>query len=363
MNLYPDAKPKRLVLPSNFPGMPRYPVVPLNVVHTDIGENNMIRFDLSALLAAVLIASSCASAAAAYPERPIRYVMGSAAGGGPDVAVRIVMAELGRQIGQQIIIENRPGASGTIGTDVIAKATPDGYTIGHGNIQTMAISRSVLPRLPYNIDRDFQPVVHMYGTPNLLASSLSLPVQSVQDLIAYAKKNPDKLLYASTGNGSSVHVGMELFKLLTGTQIVHVPFKAAVVAIVDLTAGRVHLMADNINSIGPHVKAGRLRGLGVTSAKRVPAFAELPTIAEAGVPGFDVSAWAGVIVPAGVPKAIVARLNAEVNKVLAAPAVAEKLPELGLIVAGGTPQQFAEHIKRETARWADVVKRAGVKMD
>ena len=304
-----------------------------------------------------------AAAHAAYPERPIRYVLGSAPGGGPDVAARIVMAELGRQLGQLIIIENRPGASGSIGTDVIAKATPDGYTIGHGNIQTLAITRSVVPRLPYDIDRDLEPVVHMYGTPNLLACTVSIPVHSVQDLISYAKKNPEKLLYASTGNGSSVHVGMELFKLLTGTQMLHVPFKAAVVAITDLTAGRVHLMADNINSIGPHVKAGRLRGLGVTSAKRVPAFADLPTIAEAGVPGFDVSAWAGVIVPRGVPRAIVTRLNREVNKALLAPGVAEKLPELGLIVAGGTPQQFAEHIKRETVRWADVVKRSGAKMD
>ena len=312
-----------------------------------------------------LLATFCAatSAAAAYPERPIRYVMGSAAGGGPDIAARIVMAELGRQLGQQIVIENRPGASGTIGTEIIARATPDGYTIGHGNIQTLAITRSVLPKLPYNIDRDLQPVVHMYGTPNLLAVTLSLPVHSVQELIAYAKKNPNKLLYASTGSGSSIHVGMELFKLLTGTEMVHVPFKAAVTAITDLTAGRVHLMADNINSIGPHVKAGRLRGLGVTSGKRVPAFADLPTIAEAGVPGFDVSAWAGVIVPAGVPKPVVQKLNAAINKALAAPAVSEKLPELGLIIAGGTPEQFAAHIRKEAARWADVVKRSGAKLD
>ena len=169
-------------------------------------------------------------------------------------------------------MDNRPGASGTIGTEAIAKASPDGYTIGHGNINTMAINRSVLPKLTYDLDKDLQPVVHMYGTPNLLAVTLSLPVKSVQELIDYAKKNPDALLFASTGNGSSVHVGMELFKLMTKTQMVHVPFKAATVALADLTAGRVHLMADNINSIGPHVKAGRVRGLGVTSAKRVPAF-------------------------------------------------------------------------------------------
>ena len=299
----------------------------------------------------------------AYPDRPIRYVLPSAAGGGPDVAARIVMAELARQLDRQVVVDNRPGGSGVIGTEMIARATPDGYTIGHGNINTMAINRSVLSKLPYNIDRDLQPVVHMYGTPNLLAVTLSLPVQSVQELIAYAKKNPDKLSFASTANGSSQHVGMELFKLLTGTRMVHVPYKAAVVAISDLTAGRIQLMADNINSIGPHVKSARLRGLAVTSGRRVPAFSELPTIAESGVPGFDVQAWAGIIVPAGVPRPIVMKLNAEVNKALAAPAVAEKLPELGLIVAGGTPEQFAAHIRKEAARWADVVKRSGAKLD
>jgi tripartite-type tricarboxylate transporter receptor subunit TctC len=309
------------------------------------------------------LSSPASGAGAAWPERPLRYVIPSAVGGGPDVAARIVMAELGRQIGQQVIVDNRPGGSGTIGTDVIARATPDGYTIGHGNILTMAIGRSVLPKLPYDLERDIRPVVHMYGTPNLLAVTLSLPAHSVQELIGLAKKKPGDLLYASTGSGSSIHVGMELFKLMTATQIVHVPFKAATIAITDLIAGRVHLMADNINSIGPHVKAGRLRGLAVTSGKRVPAFAELPTVAEAGVPGFDVSAWAGVIVPAGVPKAIVARLNAEVNKALASPAAGGKLPELGLQLVGGTPEQFATHIRKEAARWADVVKRAGVKVD
>jgi tripartite-type tricarboxylate transporter receptor subunit TctC len=227
----------------------------------------------------------------------------------------------------------------------------------------MALGRSVLPKLPYDVERDFQPVVHMYGTPNLLAATLSLPVNSVPELIAHAKKHPNQLLFASTGAGSSIHVGMELFKIMTGTQMVHVPFKAASVAIIDLTAGRVQLMADNINSIGPHVKAGRLRGLAVTSGRRVPAFAELPTIAESGVPGFDVSAWAGVIYQARVPKATVARLNALINKVLAAPGVADKLPELGLQIVGGTPEQFGAHIRGEYTRWADVVKRAEIKAD
>jgi tripartite-type tricarboxylate transporter receptor subunit TctC len=310
----------------------------------------------------VLALVAVAPASAAWPERPLRYILSSAAGGGPDIAVRIVMAQLSRQLGQQIVVENRPGGSGSIGIEALVKATPDGYTIGHGNIQSMAIARNLM-KLPYDIERDLRPVVHMYGTPNLLGVTQSLPVRSVQDLIGYAKKNPGKLSFASTGSGSSIHVGMELFKLMTGTQMLHVPYKAAVTAIVDLTAGRVQVMADNINSIGPHVKAGRVRGLAVTSAKRVPAFAELPTVAEAGVPGFDVAAWAGVIVPAAVPRPTVMRLNAELNKALATPALADKLPELGLIVAGGTPEQFGAHIKKEAARWADVVKRSGARME
>jgi tripartite-type tricarboxylate transporter receptor subunit TctC len=302
-------------------------------------------------------------ALAAFPDRPLRYILGSAAGGGPDVAARVVMAELSRQTGQQVIVDNRPGASGILGTEMIARAMPDGYTMGHGNINTMAINRSVIPQLPYDSDRDLRAVVLMYYSPNLLAVTLSLPVKSVQELIDHAKKNPDKLIFASTGNGSSIHVGMELFKLMTGTQMVHVPYKAATVAITDLTAGRVQMMADNIQSIGPHVKAGRIRGLAVTSARRVPAFAELPTVAESGVPGFDVSAWAGTIVPAGVPRPIVLQLNAAINKALEAPAVREKLAEMGLETAGGTPEHYAAHIKSEAAKWADVVKRSGAKVD
>jgi tripartite-type tricarboxylate transporter receptor subunit TctC len=300
--------------------------------------------------------------AAAYPERPVRYVIPSAAGGGPDTAARVVMAELGKVLGQQIVIDNRPGASGMIGTELIAKATPDGYTIGHGNIATLGINRSVL-KLPYDLDRDVRPVVQMYFTPNLLAVTPSLPAKSVNELISHAKKNPGQLFYASTGSGTSIHLSSELFQLSTGTKMVHVPFKAAALALIDLTAGRVHLMFDNINSVGPHVKAGRLRGLAVTSSRRVRAFPELPTLAEAGVAGFDVVAWAGVIVPAGVPQAIVARLNKEMNRVLANPAVVERLHAQGLEVVGGTSSDFAEHIKKEAARWADVVKRAGVKVD
>jgi tripartite-type tricarboxylate transporter receptor subunit TctC len=312
------------------------------------------------MLSLLLVA---AGASAAYPDRPLRYILGSAAGGGPDVAARVIMAELSRQTGQQVIVDNRPGASGVLGTELIARATPDGYTFGHGNINTMAINRSVIPNLPYDTERDLKGVVLMYYSPNLLAVTVSLPVKSVQELIDYAKKNPDKLIFASTGNGSSVHVGMELFKLMTGTQMIHVPYKAATVAITDLISGRVQVMADNIQSIGPHVKAGRLRGLAVTSARRVPAFAEFPTVAESGVPGFEVSAWAGAVVPAAVPRPVILQLNAALNKALAAPTVKEKLPDYGLEIVGGTPEQYTAHIRSESAKWADVVKRSGAKVD
>lgn len=303
-----------------------------------------------------------ANGLAAYPERPLRYVIPSAAGGGPDTAARVVMAELGKALGQQIVIDNRPGASGVIGTELIVKANPDGYTIGHGNIATLGINRSLL-KLPYNLDRDVRPVVQMYFTPNLLGVTQSLPVTSVSELIAHAKKNPGRLFYASTGSGTSIHLSSELFQLRTGTKMVHVPFKAAAAAIVDLTAGRVQLMFDNINSIGPHVRAGKVRGLAVTSGKRVSSFPDLPTVAEAGVEGFDVVAWAGVIVPAGVPRTIIVRLNKAVNGVLANSTVVEKLKFQGLEVVGGTQDEFARHIGKEADRWADVVKRAGIKLE
>lgn len=298
-------------------------------------------------------------AAAAYPERPIRYIVPSAAGGGPDTSARILADAVGRQMGRQLIVDNRPGATGTIGMAMIAKATPDGYTIGHAPVPAVAIMQHVM-KLPYRPETDLQPVVQTHFTPNLLGVSPSLPVYSVTELITYAKANPGKLLFASTGNASTIHLSGELFMLMTDTKMLHVPFKAAAAAITDMTAGRVQLMFDNIQSIAPHVRSGRARGLAVTSAKRALGFPELPTIAEAGVPGYEVTAWGGIVVPAGMPKPLVARLNAEFNTALASPPVREKFAARGLEIVGGTPEAFAAHLKKESAKWADVVKRAGI---
>jgi tripartite-type tricarboxylate transporter receptor subunit TctC len=301
------------------------------------------------------------AAAADYPARPIRYIVPSAAGSSPDVGARLVATELGKQMGQQIVVDNRPGALGTIGTQMIARAAPDGYTIGHGYIATLAINPSLLTKLPYDPDKDLQKVVQSVFTPSLLAVTPSLPVKSVQELIDYAKKNPGKLSFGGP-NGGTDHLSGELFKLMTGTQMMHVPYQSPQQAVTDMIGGRLQLAFDTMPSILPHVKAGRLRGLGVTSIKRSPAIPELPAISQA-VPGFEVTSWGGVVVPAGVPQAIVARLNAEINKALASPVLKEKLMGLGYDVVGGTPEQFDVFVKKEAAKWADVVKRSGAKVD
>ena len=310
-----------------------------------------------------LAAFNAGTAGAAYPDRPIRYIVPSAAGGGADALARILAGELTKQLGQQVVVDNRAGASGAIGMDMLVRANPDGYTIGYGNTPLLAINKSLLPNWPYEAGRDLQPVARLTNSQNLLAVALALPVKSVRELIDYAKSNPDKLSYASPGNGTTIHLSAELFKQMAGVRMVHVPYKAITVAHTELIAGQVQLIFDNLTSITTLVKAGRLRGLAVTGTTRAGPFPELPTVAEAGLPGYNVTVWTGVIVPARVPPAIVARLNAEINKACLAPTLLEKFATFGNTCLGSTPAEFSELIKKETVKWAEVVKISGAKVD
>jgi tripartite-type tricarboxylate transporter receptor subunit TctC len=302
-------------------------------------------------------------AAADYPDRPIRLVVPQAPGSATDTVARILGGELAKEIGQQIIVDNRPGGALTIGLDLTAKAEPDGYTICMGPIGALAITRHMVPKLPYDIERDFQPIALVTYGHLLLALSPQFPVTSVPALIAEAKKNPGKLLNASSSNGSPGHVGGELFKFMTGTEIVHVPYRGGANAINDLIAGRVHLMFESLNSIAPHARAGTVRALGVSGARRSPGFPDLPTIAEAGVPGYEAGTWTGVIAPAGLPRPIVEKLNAAINRAIASPIFKERFAAIGDEPAGGTPEEFAALIARDSAKWKDVVVRSGAKLD
>ena len=314
------------------------------------------------LLLALLVALTL-SAHAAYPEKPIRFIIPSAPGGSPDVLMRILVQQMSQQMGVPLVVENKPGASYVLGTMDVVKAAPDGYTLGYGNIVSLAINRSLLPSLPYDVERDLTLVSNCLRVFNLLVVNNELPVRSVAELIDYAKRNPGKLTNGSSGNGTTGHLGGELFKTMTGTVIVHVPYKGSPQAINDLIGGQIQVMFDNVPSIGPHVKAGRVRALGVSSPKRAASFPEVPTIAEAGVPGYETNSWGGIIGPAKLPREIVQRLHAEIKAALAVPAVIERYRALDSEIDGGTPEEFVALVRRETPKWADVVRRSGAKID
>ena len=318
---------------------------------------------LSACLGAAPALMLAPQASAQYPDKPIRMIVPQAPGAATDTAARILATEMATQLGQQIIIENRPGGGFTIGLDIVAKAAPDGYTIGMGPIGALAISPNMMAKLPYDIEKDFQPVALVTNGHLLLAASPKLPVNTVPELIAYAKVNPGKLTNASSANGSPGHVGGELFKLMTGTKIVHVPYKGGALAINDLMAGQVDLMFESLNSISPHARSGKIKALAVSGVRRSPGFPNIPTLAEAGVPGYDAPTWTGVITPAGLPKPILEKLNTAVNRAIATPAFKERFGVIGDEPAGGTPEEFGAVIKRELAKWRDVVQRSGAKFD
>ena len=315
------------------------------------------------LISIVLACMASAALAADYPDHPIRLIVPQAAGSATDNAARLLGAVLSQELGQQVIIDNRPGGALTIGLDLVAKSPPDGYTIGMGPIGALAITRHMVAKLPYDIERDFQPIAQVTRGQMLLAVSPKLPVNSVKELIDYARKNPGKLSNASSSNGSPGHVGGELFKFMTGVQIVHVPYRGGSLAINDLIAGHVDLMFESLQSIAPIARAGKVHALAVSGDHRSPAFPDLPTIAEAGVPGYVAATWTGIVAPAGVPRPIVDKLNAAINKALKSEAFLEKFAKFGDEPGGGTPEDFAATIKSDSAKWAEVVKRSGAKLD
>jgi tripartite-type tricarboxylate transporter receptor subunit TctC len=322
----------------------------------------MFRHASAALLCGLWAAAALTSslAAAAYPERPLRFIVPSAAGGLPDINARLYAAELNKRLGQQVVVDNRPGASSTIGFEMMAKANPDGYTIGYASFP-IATNHIFMAKLGYDTLRDFEPVVMGGFSPNVLAISTALPVQSVQELVAYAKANPGKLKYVSTGYGATNFLCVELLKMMSGIDILHVPYKGVQQGVTDIIGGQVHLICDQIGSAYPHVRSGRLRGLAVTSAKRAAAAPELPTVAEAGVPGFEIIAWGGVVVPARTPKAVIARLNEAFNQAFASAIVKERFAAMNYEAVGGPPEVFAEHLRKERKKWEEVARRAGLK--
>jgi tripartite-type tricarboxylate transporter receptor subunit TctC len=318
---------------------------------------------LKSILLHLALLAAAGSASAQYPDRPIRLVVPQAAGSATDNVSRTLAPELSKQLGQNVVVDNRPGGALTIGIDIVAKSPPDGYTIGQGPVGALAITRHMVAKLPYDIERDLQPVALVTTGYMLLAVSPKTPFHSVKELIDYARKNPGKLSNASSSNGSPGHVSGELFKYMTGTDIVHVPYKGGAPAIADLIAGNVELMFESTNSIAPHVRAGRVRALAVTGLKRSISLPEVPTLVEAGVPGYEVNAWSGVVAPAGLPRPILDQLNKAINAAIVAPGTQQRFEQLGSEGGGGTPEEFAALIRRDSAKWADVVKRSGAKID
>lgn len=314
-------------------------------------------------LAFAALAAVAMPALAAYPDKPIRLIVPSAAGGAPDVLMRSLALQLSQQMGVPIVIDNKPGGSYLIGTMDLIRSPADGYTLAYGNVVSLATNRSLLANVPYDVDKDLTLISNTLRLSNIMIVNNSVPVKNVPELIAYAKKNPGKLAFASDGNGTTAHLGVELFKSMTGTHLLHVPYRAATAAITDLIGGGVQLMMINTPVSGPHAQAGRVRALGISASQRSPAYPDIPTIAESGVPGFEVVAWGGIVGPANLPKDIVTRLNAEIRTALASPAVRERFKALGADTDPTTPEEFRELSRRETEKWAKVIKFSGAKVD
>jgi tripartite-type tricarboxylate transporter receptor subunit TctC len=296
-----------------------------------------------------------------YPSKPLRMVVTYPTGGAPDILARIFSEK--SALGQAVVVDNKPGAGGNIGAEIVAKAPNDGYTLVMGTVNTHSINGALYAKMPYDMVRDFAPVSLIASTPNLLVVNNNLPVKNVQELIAYARANPDKLAFGSPGIGSSIHISGELMKTMTGISMTHVPYKGRQFAIPDLLGGQIQLMFDNMPSSLPLAREGKLRALGQTGPKRSPAAPDVPTIAEQGVPGFEVTSWFAIFAPAGTTKDIIARLNAEAQRLYRLPDVQEKLKTLGLDAVLSSPEELGRVQLAEVAKWARVVKESGAKAE
>ena len=323
----------------------------------------MRRRDLLRQGATLLAAAAVPPAALAqsFPSRPIRLVVTFPTGGAPDILARLLAEHA--QLGQPVVVDNRPGAGGNIGADAVAKAPPDGHALVLGTVGTHAINGALYAKMPYDMVRDFAPVSLLASTPNLLVVNNDLPVRSVQELVAYGRANPNRLSYGSPGIGTSIHVSGELFRTMTGINMTHVPYKGRQMAIPDLVGGQIQLMFDNMPSALPMVREGKLRALGQTGAQRSPAAPEVPTIAEQGLPGFEATSWFALFAPAGTPRAVVDRLNAEVRRIFGLSEVRDKLATLGLEPAPSSPEALAAYQAAEVRKWAKVVKDADIRVE
>lgn len=314
-------------------------------------------------LFAVLAGYSFVVPAQDYPTKAIRFIAPNLPGGPTDILARLIGQKLSERLGQPVVIENRAGAGGNIGTEAAAKSPPDGYTLVTGNVATFGANVSLYKNMGFDPIKDFAPIILVGTQPNILVVHPSLPVRSVKDLIALAKAHPGQLNYSGSGVGAVAHLAAEMFKSMAGVNIVHIPHRSAAPALTDLLAGECQLMFATALSVQPFIQAGRLRALAVTTPKRVRAMPQLPTVAEAGVPGFEATTWHGVLVAAGTPAAIVNKLNAEINSILKLSDVRSRLEAQGMEIIAGTPQEFAAYIQREIPRWAKVIKDAGIKLE
>lgn len=312
--------------------------------------------------AAMTLAAPAIGRAQSFPSRPVRIVVPYAPGGGADTVARIIQPALQEALGQGVIVENRPGAGGMIGDEVVAKAAPDGHTLLMGAF-AHAVNPSLHAKMAYRTPDDFAPISLLVVVPELLVAAQNFPPKNVAELVALAKAQPGKLSYASSGNGSAQHLAAELFKLRTGTDIQHIPYKGGGQAIIDVAAGHVPFYFGNMSAAWPHAKAGRVRALAVTSPKRSPAAPDVPTLAEAGVVGCEISEWNALLAPAGTPPAVIERLHRDVAKIMAEPAMRQRLADLGAEAVGSTPPELAAFLRAEIAKWADVVKTANIKAD